>query len=113
MGDSDIDTKNISNTPAPDISYFTPYQNPPAGQAANPQSNGSAPPKLFQPLKIRGLTLHNRIGVSKEIYINTRLLIADMRHSLRLSVNIHRQMAILPTGTWLTLAALRSTELAL
>ncbi|GBF62067.1 NADPH dehydrogenase [Trichophyton mentagrophytes] len=64
MGDSDIDIKNISNTPAPGISYFTPYQNPPAGQAANPQSNGSAPPKLFQPLKIRGLTLHNRIGLA-------------------------------------------------
>jgi hypothetical protein len=54
---------DIENKPAPGISYFTPAQNPPAGTAANPQSDGSTPPKLFERLSIRGLTLHNRIGV--------------------------------------------------
>lgn len=57
---------DIENKPAPGISYFTPYQETPAGQAANPQSDGSSPPKLFQPLDVRGLTLHNRIGVSNK-----------------------------------------------
>lgn len=51
------------NEPAPGISYFTPKQSPPPGTAANPQSDGSIPPKLFQPLTIRGVTFHNRIGV--------------------------------------------------
>ncbi|RHZ54631.1 NADH:flavin oxidoreductase/NADH oxidase [Aspergillus thermomutatus] len=55
---------DIENKPAPGISYFTPAQEPPAGTAANPQSDGSAPPKLFQPLSVRGLTFHNRIGLS-------------------------------------------------
>ncbi|KAH1338147.1 hypothetical protein KXX67_000809 [Aspergillus fumigatus] len=53
---------DIENKPAPGISYFTPAQEPPAGTAANPQSDGSAPPKLFRPLSVRGLTFHNRIG---------------------------------------------------
>jgi len=55
---------DIINKPAPGISYFTPAQEPPAGTAANPQSDGSKPPKLFQPLTLRGVTFHNRIGVS-------------------------------------------------
>ncbi|KAL1966958.1 hypothetical protein VTN77DRAFT_3702 [Rasamsonia byssochlamydoides] len=55
---------DIENKPAKGISYFTPAQEPPAGTAANPQSDGSQPPKLFQPLTIRGLTFHNRIGLS-------------------------------------------------
>jgi hypothetical protein len=54
---------DIENKPAKGISYFTPAQEPPAGTAANPQSDGSKPPKLFQPLTIRGVTFHNRIGV--------------------------------------------------
>lgn len=54
---------DLENKPAEGISYFTPAQIPPAGTAANPQSDGSVPPKLFQPLSVRGLTFHNRIGV--------------------------------------------------
>ncbi|PGH17394.1 hypothetical protein AJ80_04850 [Polytolypa hystricis UAMH7299] len=54
----------VINEAAPGISYFSPYQNPPSGTAANPQSDGSKPPKLFQPLKLRGLTFQNRIGLS-------------------------------------------------
>ncbi len=55
---------DIENKAAQGISYFTPAQVPPAGSAASPQSDGSLPPKLFQPLKVRGVTFHNRIGVS-------------------------------------------------
>ena len=58
----DVDIK-----PAEGISYFTPAQDPPAGTAANPQSNGQAIPKLFQPLTIRGVTFPNRIGVSSGV----------------------------------------------
>ncbi|KAK2745086.1 hypothetical protein FQN57_003993 [Myotisia sp. PD_48] len=56
--------KGVRNEPAPNTSYFTPRQQPPAGTAASPQSDASQPPKLFQPLKLRGLTLQNRIGLS-------------------------------------------------
>ncbi|KAJ5537389.1 hypothetical protein N7513_010575 [Penicillium frequentans] len=55
---------DIVNKPAEGISYFTPAQVPPAGSAAIPQSDGSQPPKLFQPFKVRGVTFHNRIGLS-------------------------------------------------
>ena len=51
------------NSPAPGISYFTPEQNPPAGSAVNPQFDGKPIPKLFQPLKIRGVQFQNRIFV--------------------------------------------------
>jgi 2,4-dienoyl-CoA reductase-like NADH-dependent reductase (Old Yellow Enzyme family) len=54
----------IINEPAKGISYFTPAQNPPAGSAKNPQSDGSPIPKLFQPFTIRGTTFQNRIFVS-------------------------------------------------
>jgi 2,4-dienoyl-CoA reductase-like NADH-dependent reductase (Old Yellow Enzyme family) len=46
------------------ISYYTPQQIPPAGSAIDPQPDGREIPKLFQPLKLRGLTLQNRIFVS-------------------------------------------------
>ncbi|KAI7976635.1 hypothetical protein EIK77_009866 [Talaromyces pinophilus] len=55
---------DLPNTPAKGISYFAPEQDPPAGTAASPQSDGSIPPKLFQPLTIRGVKFHNRIGLS-------------------------------------------------
>ncbi|MCJ1237415.1 hypothetical protein MMC14_005400 [Varicellaria rhodocarpa] len=46
----------IENKAAEGVSYFTPAQNPPAGTATDPQPNETHPPKLFQPLKIRGLS---------------------------------------------------------
>ena len=60
----DTEKHPVCNEPAPGISYYTPVQRPPAGTAADPQPDGSHPPKLFQPLKIRGLTMQNRIMVS-------------------------------------------------
>ncbi|MCJ1351022.1 MAG: hypothetical protein MMC33_001004 [Icmadophila ericetorum] len=61
---SKIAHEYIVNRPAKGISYFTPHQSPPAGTALDPQPDGSHPPKLFQPLTIRGVTFHNRIMLS-------------------------------------------------
>ncbi|KAF9459666.1 hypothetical protein BDZ94DRAFT_1199180, partial [Collybia nuda] len=55
--------KNV-NIAAKGVSYFTPAQIPAAGTALNPQPDGKEIPKLFQPLKIRGLEFHNRIFLS-------------------------------------------------
>lgn len=55
--------EDISVAAAPNTSYFTPAQNPPAGTALDPQPNGNAIPELFSPLQIRGLRLQNRILV--------------------------------------------------
>jgi 2,4-dienoyl-CoA reductase-like NADH-dependent reductase (Old Yellow Enzyme family) len=49
-----------ANAGASGISYFTPAQNPPAGTPLDPASA----PTLFQPYKMRGLTVHNRVVVS-------------------------------------------------
>ncbi len=52
--------ENLINRPAPGVPYFTPIQDPPAGTHWDPQPEGS----LFSPLKINGMTIHNRIIVS-------------------------------------------------
>ncbi|QKD50600.2 uncharacterized protein FOBCDRAFT_178071 [Fusarium oxysporum Fo47] len=52
------------NIAAKNIPFFTPAQNPPAGTALECQSPGKSVPKLFTPLKIRGITMQNRIWVS-------------------------------------------------
>ncbi|GJC85527.1 NADPH dehydrogenase afvA [Colletotrichum liriopes] len=51
------------NEPAPGIPYFTPKQDPPAGTALLPEGQKDVP-KLFRPLKLRGLVLQNRIALS-------------------------------------------------
>lgn len=56
--------EDFPNVPAKGISYFTPAQHIPPGTAADPQSDGTQPPRLFQPLRIRGMTMQNRIAVS-------------------------------------------------
>ncbi|OAX32123.1 FMN-linked oxidoreductase [Rhizopogon vinicolor AM-OR11-026] len=53
-----------ANRPALAIPYFTPAQVPAAGTAFDPQPDGTPIPKLFQPIKIRGTTFHNRIFLS-------------------------------------------------
>ncbi|KZT63188.1 FMN-linked oxidoreductase [Daedalea quercina L-15889] len=55
---------------APNTSYFTPLQDPPVGTAFDPQSDGEPIPKLFQPIKIRGLKLQNRIMLSPMVQIS-------------------------------------------
>lgn len=55
----------FENRPAPGISYFTPLQDPPSGTAFVPEGKSASDvPKLFHPLKIRGVTLQNRIMLS-------------------------------------------------
>ena len=50
------------NRPAAGIPYFTPAQTPPAGSAL--VKDGEAVPKLFKPLRIRGMVMQNRIMLS-------------------------------------------------
>ncbi|KAI0706069.1 hypothetical protein BC835DRAFT_1260735 [Cytidiella melzeri] len=52
------------NAPAPNVSYFTPAQDPPAGSAAVPQPEDKSIPTLFQPFRIRGTQFQNRIWLS-------------------------------------------------
>ncbi|KAI0667326.1 FMN-linked oxidoreductase [Trametes maxima] len=52
------------NPPAPNTSYFTPAQYPPAGTAFDPQPEGKPIPTLFKPLKIRGVEFQNRVWLS-------------------------------------------------
>ncbi|CAH0033284.1 unnamed protein product [Clonostachys rhizophaga] len=54
----------IPNTAAKNAPFFTPEQDPPAGTPTDVQPSGKPIPKLFTPLKIRGVTLPNRIWVS-------------------------------------------------
>lgn len=62
-----------ANLGAPNIPYFTPVQNPPAGTAFDPQPDGAPIPKLFQPLRIRGVEFQNRIWVRNVVvYIDER-----------------------------------------
>ncbi|KAF1850242.1 FMN-linked oxidoreductase [Cucurbitaria berberidis CBS 394.84] len=55
---------SLRNKAAPGISYFTPQQSPPAGTALGMLDGSSKIPKLFTPLKLRGLELQNRIALS-------------------------------------------------
>lgn len=57
----------VRNVPAENVPYFTPEQVPAAGSAIVPQPNDKPIPSLFQPLKIRGLELHNRILVRRSL----------------------------------------------
>ncbi|KAG6908056.1 hypothetical protein DXG01_006362 [Tephrocybe rancida] len=65
-------TPNNMNVPAPNVPYFTPAQMVPSSTALDHQPNGNAIPKLFQPLKIRGLELQNRIMLSPLCQYSTR-----------------------------------------
>lgn len=55
---------DIYNEATEGIPYYTPRQQPPSGTAVTPQPDNKTVPKLFTPLKIRGLELQNRIMVS-------------------------------------------------
>ena len=59
--DPELESHNV-NKRAPGISYFTPWQNPPAGTAL--VSGNEEVPKLFRPLQIRGMRMQNRIMLS-------------------------------------------------
>jgi len=55
---------DIYNEAAEGIRYYTPAQKPPSGTAVTPQPDNKPVPKLFTPLKIRGVEFQNRIMVS-------------------------------------------------
>lgn len=55
---------SLQNKAAQDVPFFTPAQEPPSGTALDPQPHGLPLPKLFTPLKIRGVTFQNRIFLS-------------------------------------------------
>lgn len=57
--EQDLSNETFRNRPAPNVPFYTPLQQPPAGTALTPN-----PPKLFQPLKLRALTFQNRIMLS-------------------------------------------------
>ncbi|KAI9147785.1 NADPH dehydrogenase afvA [Paramyrothecium foliicola] len=57
-------SRPIINEPAENCTFFTPKQVPAAGSAIYPQPSGKDIPKLFTPLKIRGIELQNRLWVS-------------------------------------------------
>ena len=94
----DFTHQNIENEAAKGISYYTPAQQPPAGTASDPQPDGSHPPKLFQPLKLRGLTLQNRIMVCSTQPMAQRI-IADNRPSSPRYANTLQRMATTLPGT--------------
>lgn len=54
----------IPNKGSERVSFYTPEQDPVAGRAVEPQPSGKPVPKLFTPLKIRGIEMPNRIWVS-------------------------------------------------
>jgi hypothetical protein len=58
-----------------------PEQKPPAGAAVVPQPDGKPIPKLFQPLKIRGVEFQNRIFVESSldpVHENIRSLLLQL-----------------------------------
>ncbi|KUJ12212.1 putative NADPH dehydrogenase C23G7.10c [Mollisia scopiformis] len=59
-----IPVNPLENVAAPNISYYTPQQHIPAGTAITRKDNPKPLPKVFTPLKLRGLTLQNRVIVS-------------------------------------------------
>lgn len=55
---------SLYNKAADGVPFFTPAQDPPSGTAVDPQPDGAVIPKLFTPLKIRGVAFQNRIFLS-------------------------------------------------
>jgi hypothetical protein len=63
----ELESNPLYMKPAAGVSFFTSAQNPPAGtfiEWENKAKRDLPPPKLFTPLKIRGLTMENRAWVS-------------------------------------------------
>lgn len=54
----------IYNKASKGVPFFTPEQDPRSGTAIQPQPSGKPIPKLFTPLKIRGIEMQNRIWVA-------------------------------------------------
>ena len=61
-----MSAQKFVNEPAANVPYFTPAQIPASGAALDPQPDGKPIPKLFQPIKVRGVEFQNRIWVGLE-----------------------------------------------
>lgn len=84
---------DIPNVAAENISFYTPAQTPPAGEAI---LGDIAIPKLFQPIKIRGVQFPNRIFVRTCLLL---LLLVFIRvSSYRPFANIRPSMDPSPLG---------------
>ena len=68
---------HIFNAPAHGIPYFAAAQVPAAGTADEVQSENKPLPKLFQPIKIRGVEFHNRIFVSLSVPLRFSQVVYD------------------------------------
>ncbi|KAI1658551.1 FMN-linked oxidoreductase [Daldinia decipiens] len=72
--------KNLINYGAPNVPFYTPVQDPPAGTPWDLQPEGS----LFSPLKINGIELQNRIIVSPMCQYSARDGFMTMWHHVHL-----------------------------
>lgn len=95
------DTRFIVNRPAPDIPYFTPAQSPPSGTIKEVSGNAKLP-KLFTPLRIRGVEFQNRIFVSTVFEVVYYGLCFSRVCSFRRCVNTPLKMVTSRTGIWHT-----------
>ncbi|KAI1845762.1 hypothetical protein JX265_000059 [Neoarthrinium moseri] len=84
---------SLVNHGAQGISYFTPVQDPAAGTAWDKQPEGS----LFSPLKINGLTLHNRIILSPMCQYSSQDGYMSMWHHVHLGGFATRGIALVMT----------------
>lgn len=81
------------------ISYFTPQQDPPAGTAIGMLDRSCKIPKLFTPLKLRGLQLKNRIAVCPTFIVTaTCEMLTNKHHSSRHFVSTLPKTATRPHG---------------
>lgn len=104
---------NRYNDPAPGVSFYTPHQSPVAGTALDPQPNGKPIPKVFQPIKIRGLEFQNRIFVE---WLRLSTLFLSGAHGLYRSLqcaNIQLRMDMYHPGIWLIVRTFRQPALPL
>ncbi|EKM58101.1 uncharacterized protein PHACADRAFT_139745 [Phanerochaete carnosa HHB-10118-sp] len=98
--------EKFDNIPTEGIPYFTPAQIPPAGVALDPQPDDKPIPKLFQPLRIRGIEFHNRIWLSPLCQYSTKNGVPSPWHLAHLGGILQRgpglsmveASAVLPEG---------------
>lgn len=107
MAHDSQDPDLIINRRAPKLSYFTPAQSPPSGTAKYIFKDAQLP-KLFTPLKIRGVEFQNRIFVSdvsklferycNKIFVGWSLAFVLELRSFRHCANTHLQTDTSRTG---------------
>ncbi|KAI0095291.1 hypothetical protein BDY19DRAFT_917155 [Irpex rosettiformis] len=79
-----MSSSEFYNAPAKNVPYYTPEQLPPAGSAHHPQPDDKPVPKLFQPIKIRGVEFQNRIFLSPLCQYSTKNGVVTPWHTAHL-----------------------------